>query len=36
MFRPAYINFLVMPEEIREILDELGFSIQNWENKNRA
>lgn len=30
------INFLAAPEEIREILAELGFSIQTWEDKSRA
>lgn len=30
------INFLAAPEEIREILEKLGFSIQTWEDKSRA
>lgn len=30
------INFLVTSEEIREIIAELCFSIQTWEDKSRA
>ncbi len=30
------MNFLVTPGEIKEILDDLGFVVQDWEDKSRA
>lgn len=30
------IDFLAAPGEIKEILDELGFTIQDWEDKSGA